>query len=409
MGWFYRHLLRPALFTQNPERIHNRTMRALAWTSRHKLVSGVVESFLGSPELPSEVFGLRFPNPVGLAAGMDKHAEALPAWAALGFGFTELGAVTWHPQPGNPAPRVFRAIADQAIVNRMGFNNPGAEVVAQTLARWRELGRWPRHPVGMNLGKSKVTPMERAPEDYASSFRVLLPHLDFFVVNVSSPNTPNLRQLQDKAALDEILAALQEVQSPERAVPSPEPTAQSTGSPRISAVPSRIPHLSAEASAKADQASLSPSPKPVLVKISPDLTFEAIDQILELAAPRQIAGIIATNTTITRPQTREPKLQRVYGESGGLSGRPLRQRSTEVIRHLYRQTSGKLPLIGVGGIFNTADAWEKLAAGASLLQVYTGLVYEGPALAKAIVNGLRARLTERGMRDLKEAIGSENT
>lgn len=363
MGWFYRHLLRPALFTQNPEQIHNRTMRALAWVGRHQLVSGAVESFLGAPELPSEVFGLRFPNPVGLAAGMDKHAEALPAWNALGFGFTELGAVTWHAQPGNPAPRVFRAIPDEAIVNRMGFNNPGAEVVAQTLAEWRQLRRWPRHPVGMNLGKSKITPLDRAAEDYANSLRVLLPHLDFFVVNVSSPNTPNLRQLQDKAALDEILAALNEVQTSSR--------------------------------------------KPILVKISPDLSFEALDQILDLVAPRQIAGIIATNTTITRPETSYPKSQRVYGEAGGLSGRPLRQRSTEVIRHLYRQTSGKLPLIGVGGIFDAADAWEKIAAGASLLQVYTGLVYEGPGIARAIVTGLRRRMERRGMRELRQAIGCE--
>ena len=389
MGWFYRHLLRPALFTQNPERIHNRTMRALGWTGRHKMVCSAVDALLGAPELPSEVFGLRFPNPVGLAAGMDKHAEALPAWAALGFGFTELGAVTWHPQPGNPAPRVFRAIPDEAIVNRMGFNNPGSEAVSQALVRWRQLGRWPGHPVGMNLGKSKVTPLDRAPEDYANSFRVLLPHLDFFVVNVSSPNTPNLRQLQDKAALDEILAALQEVQKSHS-------TVDASKSPGSTGSPSRITNHSSRPS----------SPKPVLVKISPDLSFEAIDQILELVAPRQIAGIIATNTTITRPQASEPKSQRVYAETGGLSGKPLRQRSTEVIRHLYRHTSGKLPLIGVGGIFNAADAWEKITSGASLLQVYTGLVYEGPAIARAIVAGLRARLEERGMSELKQAVGS---
>ncbi|HWW00518.1 MAG TPA: quinone-dependent dihydroorotate dehydrogenase [Candidatus Acidoferrum sp.] len=385
MGWFYRHLLRPALFTQNPEQIHNRTMQALAWAGRRKAVGDVVESFLGAPELPIEVFGLRFPNPVGLAAGMDKHAEALPAWAALGFGFTELGAVTWHAQPGNPAPRVFRAISDEAIINRMGFNNPGAEAVAQTLTEWRQAGRWPNHPVGMNLGKSKITPLDRAAEDYANSLRVLLPHLDFFVVNVSSPNTPNLRELQDKAALDEILAALQEVQSSEwQAEAAPHATRNTQHSS-----PTRLP-------------------KPILVKISPDISFEAMDQILELVEPRQLAGIIATNTTITRPETSEPKLQRVYSESGGLSGRPLRQRSTEVIRQLYRRTSGKLPIIGVGGIFDAQDAWEKLAAGASLLQVYTGLVYEGPRMARTIVTGLRQRLKRQGMANLKQAIGSGN-
>src|SRR5215472_10499520 len=212
MSWLYRHLVRPALFAQDPEQIHQRTLRLLRRAGRNGLVSDALASFLGAPELPVTTFGLRFPNPLGLAAGMDKAAEALPAWEALGFGFTELGAVTWHPQPGNPPPRLFRVISDEAIVNRMGFNNPGAEAVAEELAKWRRLGRWPKHPVGMNLGKSKITPLEKAAEDYARSLRVLVPHLDFFVVNVSSPNTPDLRRLQDKAALDEILAALQQVQ-----------------------------------------------------------------------------------------------------------------------------------------------------------------------------------------------------
>src|SRR5581483_5092532 len=210
MSWLYRRVIRPALFTQDAESIHNRTMAALEWAGRRQPVCDAMSSFLAAPALPIDLFGLRFPNPVGLAAGMDKHATALPAWAAMGFGFSELGGVTWHAQPGNPEPRVFRAIAEEAIVNRMGFNNPGAEAVAQKLAEWRALGRWPDHPVGMNLGKSKITPLENAAEDYANSFRVLRPLVDFFVVNVSSPNTPNLRQLQDKAALDEILAAIQQ-------------------------------------------------------------------------------------------------------------------------------------------------------------------------------------------------------
>src|SRR5882672_8279207 len=213
MSWFYRHLVRPVLFSQDAEQIHNRTLRALSWAGRNELICDALESFFGAPDLPVELFGLRFPNPVGLAAGMDKHADALPAWSALGFGFAELGAVTWHPQPGNPPPRMFRALADEAIINRLGFNNPGAEAVAKKLAQWRALGRWPNRPVGINLGKSKITPLDKAAEDYANSLRVLWPHVDFFVVNVSSPNTPNLRQLQDKTALNEILAALQEVQN----------------------------------------------------------------------------------------------------------------------------------------------------------------------------------------------------
>ena len=334
------------------------------------MACGALRALFGARDLPVHVFGLQFPNPVGLAAGMDKHAEALPAWRSLGFGFSELGAVTWHAQPGNPAPRVFRAIPDAAVVNRMGFNNPGAEAVAQNLARWRTSGRWPDHPVGMNLGKSKITPLNEAARDYANSFRLLRPYVDFFVVNVSSPNTPHLRRLQDKSALDEILAALQEVES--RAAVG-EPCAA----------------------------------KPILVKVAPDLSFDALDEILELTGPRRVAGIVATNTTLARPQRDDPALQRVYAETGGLSGAPLRARSTEVIRHLFRQTRGAVPIIGVGGIFNAADAWEKITAGASLVQVYTGMVFEGPGIAKGIVAGLAERLQRVGLRELAQAVGSE--
>ncbi len=374
MSWFYRNALRPVLFTQDAESIHNRTMGLLNWAGRHPKVCEAMQSFLGAPELPVELFGLRFPNPVGLAAGMDKNAVALPAWAAMGFGFTELGAATWHAQPGNPQPRVFRAIAEEAIVNRMGFNNLGAEAIAEKLAEWKKLGRWPRHPVGMNLGKSKITALDKAAEDYANSFRVLRPHLDFFVVNVSSPNTPNLRQLQDKSALDEIFAALQEVQKDWRG----------------------------------PQSAIAGRESPILVKVAPDLSFEALDEILELVGPRQIAGIVATNTTISRPSPESSEAKRVYADTGGLSGRPLRSRSTEVIRHLHRRTMGKLPIIGVGGIFTAEDAWEKIAAGASLVQVYTGLVYEGPTICRNIVNGLRSRLSENGLgQQLGQAIGFE--
>ena len=204
MSWFYRSVLRPFLFSQDSEEIHNLTLRALAHASRHPVLCEALHDFFGAPPLPVDVFGLHFQNPVGLAAGMDKYAVAVPAWESLGFGFTELGGVTWHPQPGNPTPRIFRAVADGALVNRMGFNNPGAEALAEKLSDWRALGRWPKHPVGINLGKSKITPLDKAAEDYANSFRVLRPFADFFVVNVSSPNTPNLRQLQDKSALDEI-------------------------------------------------------------------------------------------------------------------------------------------------------------------------------------------------------------
>jgi dihydroorotate dehydrogenase len=393
MSWFYRKLVRPALFSLDSEEIHNRTLDALGWLGRREVLREALASFYHPADLPIELFGLRFPNPVGLAAGMDKHAAAVPLWEALGFGFIELGAVTWHPQPGNPAPRMFRAESDAALINRMGFNNPGAEAIATRLAEWRASGRWPKHPVGINLGKSKVSPLEGAAEDYANSFRILGPHADFLVVNVSSPNTPNLRQLQDKAALDEILAALQEQQR--RAGVHPPQCCYGGG----------VSPASESSSQPAGETPALHCAKPILVKVAPDLSFEALDEILELVEPRQIAGIVATNTTLTRPETSDSELKRIYAEAGGLSGRPLRARSTEIVRHLHRQTKGSLPIIGVGGIFNAEDAWEKITAGASLVQLYTGLVYEGPSVAKEIVGGLRRRLGEGGIAELAEVVG----
>jgi dihydroorotate dehydrogenase len=361
MSWPYRKIIRPFLFEQDEEHSHERALALLGLAGREAIAGKILNYFFAAPELPVELFGLRFPNPVGLAAGMDKAAAAVPVWEKLGFGFCELGGVTWHKQLGNPRPRMFRAVEDEAIVNSMGFNNPGAEAVAQSLAEWKRLERWPQHPVGINLGKSKITPLEKAAGDYADSFRILRPHADFFVVNVSSPNTHGLRKLQEQPALDEILAAIQEQNG---------------------------------------------SRKPILVKVSPDLSFDALDKILELAGPRNIAGVVATNTTHSRPHANDPDLERIYARPGGLSGRPLRARSTEIIRHIFKQTNGKLPVIGVGGIFSADDAWEKIAAGASLLQIYTGLVFEGPDLAKKIVTGLREKLELAGMKNLQEAAGS---
>ncbi|HVU09316.1 MAG TPA: quinone-dependent dihydroorotate dehydrogenase [Verrucomicrobiae bacterium] len=365
MSWFYHHAIRPLLFAQDAERAHDFALNLLAQASRDELICDSIGNFFAAAELPVELFGLKFPNPIGIAAGMDKFAVAVPVWEKLGFGFCELGGVTWHAQPGNPQPRMFRTFAENAIVNRMGFNNPGAEIFAQKLLKWKNSGQWPESPVGVNLGKSKNAPLEKAAEDYANSFRVLRELADFFVVNVSSPNTPNLRQLQDKSALDEILAAIQRNQIPN-------------------------------------------SSKPVLIKIAPDLSFEAIDEILELTGARNISGIVATNTTITRPHTTNSQAQKIYSETGGLSGQPLRARSTEITRHIFRQTNGKLPIIGVGGIFSADDAWEKICAGASLIQIYTGLIYEGPDLAKKIVAGLIQKLKNEGMKNLSNAVGSTN-
>ena len=408
MSWFYRTLIRPALFAQDSEKIHDRTLRALSCAARHRLLTGLTAALYAAPELPVDILGLRFPNPVGLAAGLDKLAQAVPIWPALGFGFSELGAVTWHPQPGNPPPRLFRAVKDRALVNSMGFNNPGAQALASTLAQWKQSGLWPTHPVGINLGKSKITPLTGAAQDYADSFRLLRPLADFFVVNVSSPNTPNLRQLQDKAALDEILAALQQIQK----APALPDLSRRSEAKADEGAQARVPASasSAIASATAEirhpQSAIRNPQSPILVKVAPDLSFSALDEILELAVPRHIAGIVATNTTLTRPETSDPKSKRAYQAAGGLSGLPLRARSTEIVRHLYRQTRGALPIIGVGGIFNDADAWEKITAGASLVQIYTGLIYEGPAINRQIVRGLVRRLRQNGFAALAQAVGS---
>ena len=416
MSWFYRTFLRPALFAQDSEDIHNRTLAALGGVSRHESLCDALAAFHASPALPVETFGLRFPNPIGLAAGMDKLAAAAPVWPSLGFGFSELGGVTWHSQPGNPAPRMFRAVADEALINRMGFNNPGAATLASVLASWKGLGRWPNHPVGINLGKSRITPLENAAEDYASSLRLLWAHADFFVVNVSSPNTPNLRQLQDKSALDEILAALHQTNGECAATSGPalgsrrgneadHPLLQRHPPPHVGGC--QIQEFNEPILVLGNSPS-APLLKPILVKVAPDLSFDALDEILGLVGPRHLAGIVATNTTIARPTSNNVLAQRAYAETGGLSGKPLRARSTEVIRHIHRQTKGTLPIIGVGGIFDAADAWEKIIAGATLLQVYTGLVYEGPGMARDLVAGLRQRLDERGFSALSEAVGSGN-
>jgi dihydroorotate dehydrogenase len=277
------------------------------------------------------VFGIRFPNPVGLAAGMDKDGRAIGAWPALGFGFVEVGTVTWHPQPGNPRPRLFRLRDSEGVINRMGFNNRGAEALARRLA---EAGR-PAVPLGVSLGKSKVTPLDEAVEDYVRSARVLRGLADYFAVNVSSPNTPGLRSLQDPEQLTALLAALRgEV-----------------------------------------------GDTPVLVKIAPDLTEHAIGELLEVCERGGVAGLIATNTTLSRDGVVGGDA-RLAGEAGGLSGRPLAARAREVVTFVCKRSP--LPVIGVGGILAPADAVALLDAGASLVQVYTGLIYRGPGLVRAI-------------------------
>ncbi|MEJ7658393.1 MAG: quinone-dependent dihydroorotate dehydrogenase [Hymenobacter sp.] len=285
-----------------------------------------------------EVFGLKFPNPVGLAAGFDKNAVLTDELATLGFGFVEIGTVTPRPQPGNPAPRLFRLPQDAALINRMGFNNDGAAAVAARLA-----GRQNRQLIiGGNIGKNKDTPNERAADDYVAAFEALADVVDYFVVNVSSPNTPGLRELQDKKPL---ISLLQQVQARNLA---------------------------------------RPTPRPLLLKIAPDLTDAQLDDILEIARETRLSGLVATNTTISRDGLTTPTPTVAGYGAGGLSGRPLRARATEVIAYLHQKSRGELPIIGAGGIHSAQDALEKLAAGAALVQLYTGFIYEGPGLVKRI-------------------------
>ncbi len=325
----YHQLLRPLFFMLPAEAAHNLAILGLRLTPPSLLRA----AFGPTPQKPTKLFGLTFPNPVGLAAGMDKNASALRAWEALGFGFIEAGTITALAQPGNPKPRCFRYPNQEALINRMGFNNAGASAVAKRLARQKASGKWPRVPVGINIGKSKLTPNEQAASDYATSYKLLLPFGDYFVVNVSSPNTPNLRALQDRDSLTEIIQTLK-----------------------------RINNI-----------------KPLLVKIAPDLTDDAVRDIAALAETEHLAGIIATNTTLDHSSVPKDSDQQ-----GGLSGGPLRQRSTEVLRILRSAT--KLPIIASGGIMNAASAHEKLDAGANLVQIYTGFVYNGPDLIRKIAD-----------------------
>jgi dihydroorotate dehydrogenase len=346
-------LLRSILFIFPAEGVHHFSMQCLkglcAWWPTRKLIEWAC-----LPEerekLGRELFGLRFPNPVGLGAGFDKNALYLRELAALGFGFVEIGTVTPLAQNGNPKPRLFRLPQDQGLVNRMGFNNDGAQVIAERLQRWRARPTAPL-VIGGNIGKNKITANEDAWKDYEICFRVLYPHVDYFVVNVSSPNTPGLRELQDKEELRRILANLQEVNA-----------ALSRGAVQ----------------------------RPLLLKIAPDLNQQQLDDVISLALEIRLDGIVATNTTIIREELLTPPERIKAIGAGGLSGAPLRERATEVVRYLCARLGGRVPVIASGGIFTGDDAWEKLDAGASLVQVWTGFIYKGPFIVERICR----RLTE---------------
>jgi len=336
----YKNFIKPFLFLFNPEKAHHLTVRLLKITLAIPIVNFLFKKSmeLKDERLHREVFGLKFENPVGLAAGFDKDGKYYKAMSSMGFGFLELGTVTPQPQVGNPQPRLFRLPQDEGIINRMGFNNEGVHALEERLKK----GKPKNVIIGGNIGKNKITPNERADEDYAYCFEVLFPYVDYFVVNVSSPNTPNLRELQDKEPLTKLLTMLQKLNHNKKA------------------------------------------PKPILLKIAPDLNNAQLDDIIEIVQASKIDGIIATNTTISREGLKEKKQRIDKIGNGGLSGRPVKQRSTEVIRYLSNKSNGELTIIGVGGIATPQDAKEKLEAGAALIQVYSGMIYEGPYMVKRI-------------------------
>jgi len=352
------------LFRKDPEESHEMILRGLA---RLEFLYGTFEDWyhVEDPRLAVKVGPLNFPNPVGLAGGFDKNVTAPKMISSFGFGFMEVGAITAQAQPGNPKPRLYRLPEDDALINRLGFNNEGAVALAAKLARLRARGGWPKIPLGINIGRTKVVETKDAVADFLACFSQLFPHGDFFTLNVSSPNTPNLRDLQEQSLLRELLVAVQE----------------------------KNRALAAQARTDA---------KPLFVKIAPDMEFSQVDEIIDVVLQTKLTGIIATNATaflregLRSPHGREP---------GGLSGRPLTARATDFIRHLYRATAGALPIIGAGGIFTAEDAYDKIKAGASAVQILTGFVYEGPGAVKRINRGLLKLIERDGFKNIAEAVG----
>ncbi|MCD9189417.1 MAG: quinone-dependent dihydroorotate dehydrogenase [Pyrinomonadaceae bacterium] len=371
---FYQKLIRPLLFNISPETAHEIGIESL----KIGLSSGAAQDFVAKKLAVEsfgklERFGLKFKNPLGIAAGFDKNGIVVNQLAALGFGFVEVGTVTFKPQSGNEKPRLFRLPQDQALINRLGFNNQGTPKVVERL---RKLNR--KCVLGVNIGKNKDVPNEEAIENYLKSFDLAHEVADYIAVNVSSPNTPNLRELQKAENLEELLGELQ----------------------KRNKVLSRA--LRQQNGAEKPPEGGTPNLKPLLVKIAPDLSEQEIEAIVDIVSRLDLSGIIATNTTISREN-----LKTNINETGGLSGKPVREKSTEVISKIYKYSNGKIPIIGVGGIFNAEDAFEKIAAGACLVQAYTGFVYQGISFAKEVNSGLNDIFKKRGFKDVDEAVGSD--
>lgn len=358
----YRSLLRPILFRLPPETAHHLALKSLSLL--RPINSILKRRFEPDESIATKLFGLTFANPIGLAAGFDKNGVALRELSALGFGHIEAGTVTYHPQPGNSRPRLFRLPIDEALINRAGFNNEGAAAFVERVGSDR-----PNCVLGVSIGKSKIVSLDNAIEDYLASFDLVYPVSDYVAVNVSSPNTPQLRELQQATQLTSLLSELQARNNEMRA------------RTRRSAA------------------------MPLLVKLSPDLTEGELEMIVDVCNRVNVAGIIATNTTVSRDHLSSPKSAVLACGEGGLSGKPLRTRATEVIANLYRLTKGKIPIIGVGGIFTAEHAWEKITAGASLVQLYTGFIYQGPSVARQISEGLAVIMERNGFTRLEDAVG----
>lgn len=369
MGLGFRLFARPLLALQDSERAHSRALKLLRIFSSNPLTRAPM-SFLYKPRktVPISFLGTKYDNPLGLAAGMDKKAEALRGWESLGLGFIEIGGITQLEQEGNPKPRMFRSNSSKSLVNRMGFNNPGSEKTAIHLKKhFAKYGR-PKVPLWVNLGKSKLTPLDKAADDYSNTLQLLWEYADVFVINVSSPNTPNLRELQNDEELAKIINACQKVNQ----------------------------RLAEKYNSDA---------KSILVKIAPELGDEQLRLVVNTAINNGCDGIVATNTTTSRPESNSKNEEKVFAQIGGMSGKPLTNISTEFIKKIYRLTDGKWPIIGVGGIMNADDAWEKITAGASLIQAYSGFVFEGAGLTKSVVHGLQKKLVQHGLSSLEEAVG----
>ena len=363
MGLAYRAFVRPMFRYMDSEKAHQLSLNFLSRFGQNPAGQKVISSVYHAPELPIHVFGKLFHHPLGLAAGFDKNAQALTAWPALGFSWMEYGGITRYPQDGNPKPRMFRADSEQALVNRMGFNNPGALAMRDSLNQRKARGKWPNTPVVANIGRSKKVTNDDAADDFSSSLELLWDYADMFVLNVSSPNTPGLRNLQRGDGLAKVINSCSNVREK-----------------------------------KGDN-------KPLILKFSPDESDDDLMSSAEIALSNGINGFVATNTTISRPVPNNSRSRSAFAESGGLSGRPINKRALEVVNLLYDSTEGSVPIVGVGGIDSADVAWEMVQSGASLLQLYSALIFKGPSVVSEIVKGLKNKVKTEGFVNIEEAVG----